>query len=170
MHRSAHIYIGFLLPFDSQICWKQMEAAKRLFRLHPSHWPLSLFLLSLVEFLQVYQHLCEIQAATLQRNTFWNDIRTCHFLPVKIIGIKSHDTVPVFRFIYFFQLSSGGEEMEVLQQQQGRKPPARGGGARGGRGARGGKKAAGVVTIPDDSDEDDFGSTRLEINTTSPYF
>ncbi len=48
--------------------------------------------------------------------------------------------------------------MEV-QQQQGRKAPARGG-ARGGRGARGGKKSAGVVTIPDDSDEDDFGSTR----------
>ncbi len=50
--------------------------------------------------------------------------------------------------------------MEVQQQQQGRKAPARGGAARGGRGARGGKAAAGVVTIPDDSDEDDFGSTR----------
>jgi hypothetical protein len=49
--------------------------------------------------------------------------------------------------------------MEV-QPQQGRKPPARGGGARGGRGARGGKKATGVISIPDDSDEDDFGSTR----------
>ncbi len=66
-------------------------------------------------------------------------------------------------------MSSGGEEMEVLQQQQGRKAPARGG-ARGGRGARGGKKAAGVVTIPDDSDEDDFGSTRYRNWHHEPVF
>jgi hypothetical protein len=83
------------------------------------------------------------------------------FLPVIIIGVKISWHRPIIQGYWhvIFQLSSG-EEMEV-QQQQRRKAPARGGGARGGRGARGGKKAAGgVVTIPDDSDEDDFGSTR----------